>query len=145
MQSTWQKAGNTHSIEVQIIVIVLLLSTKAIHAQSKGTFNWNREGDSSGSHCSARETFVNQSLSWEWYVMPFEVCLCFVWLKSNQQIHFLGNVLIKLFICVEPWCGSLHTKNHFITHKGQYPKLSIQMFKHKIRYIPHGCLSTLWS
>lgn len=53
---------HTHSIEAQITVIVLQLSTKAIHAKSKSTFSWNREGDSFGSHCSTRETFVNRSL-----------------------------------------------------------------------------------
>lgn len=35
--------------------------------------------------------------------------LCLVWFKSNQQIHFPENVLIKLLICVESWRGSLHT------------------------------------
>lgn len=35
--------------------------------------------------------------------------LCLVWFKSNQQIRFPENVLIKLLICVESRRGSLHT------------------------------------
>ena len=70
--------------------------------------------------------------------------LCLVWFNSNQQIHFLENVLIELLICVESWHGSLPTHNHFVTHGVQFPRLSTPTSRQKIWYIPHGWLSTLW-
>lgn len=53
---------------------------------------------------------INQeSLRWGLLRTQFGDCLCLVWFNSNQQIHLLENVVIKLFICVETWCGSLDT------------------------------------
>lgn len=56
------------------------------------------------------KTFVNQeSLLRGLFGMKSGDCLCLVWFKSNQQIHLLENGVIKLFVCVETWCGSLDT------------------------------------
>lgn len=56
MQSSWQVGWHTHSIKAQITVIVLLLSTKTIHAKIKSILNQNREGGPFGTYCSERET-----------------------------------------------------------------------------------------
>lgn len=56
------------------------------------------------------KTFENQeSLLRGFFGMKSGDCLCLVWFKSNQQIHLLENGVIKLFVCVETWCGSLDT------------------------------------
>lgn len=55
-QGSWQVGWRTHTIKAQLTVIVLLQSTKAIHAKNKSIFNQNREGDPFGTYCSERET-----------------------------------------------------------------------------------------
>lgn len=56
MQSAGQRGWDTHSVKAPVTVIVLLLSTKTIHAKIKSTFNQDREGDAFGSHSSGCES-----------------------------------------------------------------------------------------
>lgn len=98
-------------MKAQITVIVVLLSAKTMHAKLKAHSTQTGKGMPLAATAGAVNQDICKSRVFKLGLlgMQFGDCLCLVLFKSNQQIHLLENVVIKLFICVETRCGSLDT------------------------------------